>query len=261
MTTSRKQVNGNARTWLRRSHRWLGIAAALFVLLLSVTGIALNHSSDWRLDRRYVSWDWAIDALGVHTPEPSVSFADNGHRVTQIGERTYFDACEIGSGMESLGGLVMLDTLFAIASGESVILLTADGELVQRFDVSAELPGTIERIGRADGRPVLESGGDYFIGDADATAFDAWPDGAEATVAWSSPSEPSRRRIAVLKEHYRGRGLTVERLLIEIHSGRILAAAAPLVLDVVAAGLILLSISGLYVWMRSRGNGAQGQRR
>jgi len=261
MTTSAKQVNGNVRSWLRRCHRWLGIAATLFVLMLSVTGIALNHSTDWRLDRRYVSWNWAIDALGVHAPEPSVSFADNDHRVTQIGERTYFNGREIGSGMESLTGLVWLDPLVAIASGESIILLTADGELVQRFDVSAELPGTIERIGKADGRPVLESGGVYFIGDADATAFDPWPDGAVATVAWSSPSKPSPRQIVALKELYRGRGVTVERFLIEIHSGRILVAAGPLALDLVAAVFILLSISGLFVWLRGRGNGAQGQRR
>ncbi|MDX1499627.1 MAG: hypothetical protein R3176_07005, partial [Woeseiaceae bacterium] len=68
-------------------HRWLGLAAVLFVLLLSVTGIALNHGSDWGLDRRYVSWDWAIAALGVRAPAPAASFADREHRVTQLGGR------------------------------------------------------------------------------------------------------------------------------------------------------------------------------
>ena len=38
---------------MRSLHRSMGAAIALFVLLLSITGILLNHSSDLKLDKRY----------------------------------------------------------------------------------------------------------------------------------------------------------------------------------------------------------------
>ena len=49
----------------------------------------------------------------------------------------------------------------------------------------------------------------------------------------------------VLEAAWRGRGLTVERLLLDLHSGRILGEAGPLLMDLVAVFLIVLSLSGL----------------
>lgn len=233
-------------------HRWLGLAAVLFVLLLSVTGIALNHGSDWGLDRHYVGWDWAVAALGIRAPQPAASFADRGHRVTQLGVRAYFDSIEIPYEVESLAGLVVLEPLAVVALPERLLLLTTGGELVEQIDLTAELPVPAVRIGRVEGLPVLESGGTLFIGDAEVTAFRAASARDRDGITWSEPSRPSAAELAVLKDLYRGRGLTVERLLLEIHSGRILGAAGPLLLDVVAVIMIVLGISGIVVWFRGR---------
>lgn len=247
------------RAWLRRGHRWLGLATIFFVLALSVTGIALNHSSDWKLDRRYVRWDWAVAALGIRVPELTASYVDRGHQVTQLGERAYVDTRELPYEVDSLVGIVVLEPLVVVATTDTIYLLTVDGEFVQRIDLSAELPVLVERIGRVDRRPVLQSGPDHFIGDADVTAFVPWIEADTAIVDWSIRSDPAPDEIEALEDLYRGRSLTVERLLIEIHSGRIVGAAGPLLLDVVAIGFILLGISGVVVWWR--GNGKGGYRR
>lgn len=254
------------RTWLRRGHRWLGLVTVFFVLLLSVTGIALNHGSDWALDRRYIGWDWAIAALGIRAPEPSASFADRGHRVTQLGRRVYLDAVEIPYEADAIEGFVVLGPLAVLAMPDGVLLLTVDGDLVEHIDLATSLPGPVEAVGRTDGLPVLESGGRLFIADADVTTFEPWADGTAAPagapedVTWSSASEPPAAEVAVLEDLYRGRGVTVERLLLEIHSGRIIGKAGPLLLDLVAVFLVALSLSGLLVWFRGgRGNGREGR--
>lgn len=246
--------------WTRRLHRWLGVAAVFFVMLLSITGVALNHSSDWGLDRHYVDWDWAMASLGLRVPTHSVSFADRGHRVTQLGERAYFDASEIDHAVESLTGLVVLEPFAVIATADAILLVTVDGTLVQRLDVSAELPVPVRRVGRIDARPVLESDGSYFIGDVDVTAFAPWVDADRSAVTWSVASSPSRSEFESIQDLYRSRSLTLERLLLEIHSGRIIAGAGPLLLDLVAGGLVLLSVSGVGVWLwgGSRRNGPRG---
>jgi hypothetical protein len=241
----------------------MGLAAVLFVLLLSVTGVALNHSSDWQLDRRYVDWPWFSTALGVSVPDPSSSFADRGHRVTLLGRRAYFDSRDINRELDSLNGLVTLDQFAIVATQRAVLLLTLEGQLVEHMDLTSDLPGPIERLGLVNERPVLEAGGGYFIGDADVTGFTPWSQQGPGDVAWSTASDPAPAELAAIEDLYRGRGLTVERLLIEIHSGRIVGAAGPLLLDLVAAVMIVLSITGLIIWLRGpiRGSGSQSGRR
>jgi hypothetical protein len=265
MSQSARQGRARRRSpaWLRRVHRWLGLWAALFVLLLSVTGIALNHGSDWGLDRRHVSSSWVAAMLGVRAPEPTASFVSDGHRVTQLGRRLYLDATEVAWESDPvITGLVALEALTVVAMADGVLVLTNEGEVVERIDLGATLPGPVMAIGRANGLPVIKSGGALYLADADVTAFRPWPDGSETAVSWSSASPPPASELAVLEELYRGRAVTVERLLLEIHSGRILGAAGPLLLDLLAILLVALSVSGIFVWLLSgRSNGREGPSR
>ena len=54
---------------LWRWHRRLGLLAALFVLVVAVTGIVLNHTSGLALDRRFVDWSWLNAVYGDHSGE------------------------------------------------------------------------------------------------------------------------------------------------------------------------------------------------
>jgi uncharacterized iron-regulated membrane protein len=48
--------NGNSNgSWLRRIHFWLGVLAGLYFLFLALSGIALNHRSEWRMEEKTVS--------------------------------------------------------------------------------------------------------------------------------------------------------------------------------------------------------------
>src|SRR5438105_4423894 len=43
---------------LRRLHLSVGLAAALYFMLIAATGVALNHREGWGLGERYVSRTW-----------------------------------------------------------------------------------------------------------------------------------------------------------------------------------------------------------
>ena len=209
--------------WFRRGHRWVGVSLLVFVLFLAITGIALNHSADLGLDRRYVSWSWLLDAYGMGPPEP-------------------------------YAGKVVLGPLAVVGDGQRAHVLLASGELVESIDLGASLPGSIERVGRVAGRAVLQSGGNLYRSDEDVTAFEPWPGGAATDVSWSAEVEPDAAGLEALQTAWRGRGVTVERFLLDLHSGRILDVPGTLLMDIVAACMILLGISGL-VLARRRGNG------
>ncbi|MDA0681583.1 MAG: PepSY domain-containing protein [Proteobacteria bacterium] len=237
---------------LRRCHRWIGITVAVFVLLLSCTGIALNHGGDWKLDDRYVAAPWLLDAYGVHAPSEYASFVDRESRVTLLGQRLYLGDREIAESFDALTGMTSLITLVLVTSRDRAFLFTADGELVEDMDLSTQLPEPVERVGRAGERAVVVSGGLMYRTNADITAFELWADSTTTEVAWSAASEGPASLLKSLKTQYRGRGLSLERFIADIHSGRVVSIAGPFLMDAVAILLIILSLSGLLMWLRPR---------
>ena len=222
MNTSRTQSNGNQRPrhWLRRGHRWVGVSALVFVLFLATTGIALNHSSGFGLDHKYVDWPWLLEAYGLEEPAP-------------------------------YSGMVSLESLVVVGDGRHVHVLLASGELVESIDLTARLPGPIERVGQASGRAVLQSGSRLYRSDANATFFDAWTDGAASEISWSAEVSQDAAGLEALEAAWRGPGLSVERILLDLHSGRILKVPGTLLMDIVATCMILLGLSGLALsWRR-----------
>ena len=98
---------------------------------------------------------------------------------------------------------------------------------------------TISRVGHVG----------IFVTDLDMTAWRPHVDGA---VAWpETGSAPAAIRAAVA-DNYRGTGLPWERVVLDLHSGRLLGPAGPYLMDAAAVILILLSASGLYNWVRRR---------
>ena len=214
--------NGNGRSRFRRGHRWAGTVLVVFVLYLSVTGILINHSTDFGLDRRYVSWPWLLDAYGIGAPQP-------------------------------YAGMIELGSLAVVGEGQRVHLVLDSGELVESIDLAGVLPGSIERVGSVDEFAVLQGGGKLFRSDADVTVFEPWPEGAADTVSWSGQVAPDSAGLEALQVGWRGQGLTLERVLLDLHSGRILSLPGRLLLDFLAVGMILLSVSGLVLARRRNG--------
>ena len=55
-------------------HRYMGLAAALFVIVLAVTGLALNHTQELGLDSNYVKSGALLNWYGVQAPENITSY-------------------------------------------------------------------------------------------------------------------------------------------------------------------------------------------
>ena len=239
--------NGTARKLqkFRRGHRWLGKTLMVFIVFLALTGIVLNHGDGLGLDQRYVSWSWVLDAYGLDVPEPAASFAAGEQRVTLVGERLFLDGAEIDEPLQALSGAVAVGPVLAIAGESRVLVLLTTGELVEAMDLDAVLPGPIERVGGTGERVVLASDGVLYRSDADVAFFEAWGGGDDDSIKWSQATAPGEEELALIDTAYRGRGVTVERLLLDLHSGRLFGLLGKVFLDLIAIILIVLSLSGL----------------
>ena len=54
---------------LRKWHRKLGIVAAFFLIFLSISGIALNHTEEFSLGHIPVSSSLLLDHYGIQAPK------------------------------------------------------------------------------------------------------------------------------------------------------------------------------------------------
>jgi uncharacterized iron-regulated membrane protein len=79
-----------------------------------------------------------------------------------------------------------------------------------------------------------------------------WSRAANPDVAWSvaAPTTPSLTED--LKKAYRGTGLPMERIMLDLHSGRILGRAGVYLVDAAAVLFLLLAMSGVWLWGRRR---------
>ncbi len=233
----------------------------LFLLLLAVSGVALNHASDWGLDRRHLDWPWLLDAYGIQAPAPTASFADGGLRATLLGERLFLDDTEIAEDVAVLTGIATLHPLVLVGTPGDLYVLTTAGELVEAIDTAAGMPGPIDRVGRTGQRAVVESAGKLYRSDPDITYFERWDTDQRDELHWSVATPPAADELDVLETLYRGRGLTVERVLADVHSGRIFATAGTLIMDAVAVFMVVLSLSGLVLWIQHSRREAELERR
>jgi hypothetical protein len=247
MTRSKTTNNGNRvlRQSFRRGHRWLGVSVVVFVLFLAISGMTLNHASDMGLDRRYVSWSWLLDAYGIQAPQPSASYAAAGHRSTLLGERLFLDGHDTGQRVSTLTGFVVVDPLVVATAEQAAHIFMTGGELVEMIDLQSSLPGPVEQLGRLGDRAVIRSNGQLFRSDADIAGFELWDAGDPGDIEWSVATPPDAAELAKLDAAWRGRGLPVERVLLDLHSGRVFGMPGVLLMDFFALCMIVLGVSGL----------------
>lgn len=236
-------------TW----HRRVGIVAALLVLVLSITGIALNHTEGLRLDERHVRWGWLLEWYGIEIPRDAVSYSLDHGRVSLLGDRLYLDQQTVPGLFDELAGAVSVDSMVAVAVDGDVLLLTRAGEVVDRLGGENGVPDGVDAIGRSPGgATVLLTSDGVFVADQDLMVWSR--NGVDAEdVAWAARSPAEGALLDAMQRDYRGRILPVERVLLDLHSGRIFGFLGPYLMDAAAILLILLALTGSWLWLGRRG--------
>jgi len=71
-------------------------------------------------------------------------------------------------------------------------------------------------------------------------------------IEWIEPVVLAPAAAATYREHFRGYLLTTERLFQDLHSGRLFGPGGVWLVNLSSLLLIVLSITGLWIWWRSR---------
>jgi hypothetical protein len=238
-----------------RWHRRIGLTAAILALVLAVTGIALNHSPDLSLDQRFVKGSWVYGLYGDDTQQLPAYRAGEHWLYRSAAGQVYLDSAELAPCQGELTGALELAGLFYIACTDELLLATSAGELVEAITASTGLPAPLSGIGVSSGQPLIQTGGRWLVADLDQLVFNqSAPQGA--IIEQLAPGHlPESLRQAM---PHRDNWLTWERLLLDIHSGRLAGRAGVLLADFTGLMLCLLGFSGVAMWWLHRRGGRTG---
>ena len=251
--------SGKSLTSLYLWHRWIGMASAVFVILLSVTGLVLNHTDELALDSSYVKSPGILDWYGISAPDDITSYNAGPVSVSSIGKQVYIGTSQLPHVEPPVTGALLFSDFIVVTTADKLLLLTLSGELVEQLGRVAGIPDNIYALGKTpDNQMVLQSANGYHVTDSD---MNAWQVTTRADATWSEPVTPTGELIAALQQNYRGTGLPVERVLLDLHSGRFFGGWGVYLMDGAAIVFILLAASGIWLWGRRRASARAHRRR
>lgn len=241
----------NIRLFLLRWHRRLGVAVSLLLIWLAVTGIVLNHAADWELDKH--AGPQALQGLYRGDSIHFTSFLAGDVWVSHNGASTlYINGGEVGYCGGPFAGAVALEGEVVAACGEALVLATPGGQLIESVDIVYDLDSLPNAVASAEGTLLLRNSDGAFQVDLERLSFDPLPSLPDG-IAWAKPAEHGAALQAVLEQASYGSGVSWTQMLADLHSGRIVGRLGTLGMDLVGVLLILLAVSGVWVWTTKPG--------
>lgn len=230
---------------LWRWHRRIGLLAALLLLLLSVSGFVLNHGDDLNLDKRMVESRFLRGLYGdAGSAWPAyrldsrwLTLADNGV--------LFLDEHAIGECTGALAGALQLRELLVIACSEELLLLSGNGELIDKLDSATGLLLPLGGLARNAGHILVHAAGQWRVFDPDTMSLAA-PLPEHSMIERGKAAELP----LALRERLdrRSAWLSWERLMLDLHSGRLFGRIGVLVVDIAGLLFCLLALSGVTMW-------------
>ena len=220
----------------------------MFIIILSITGIMLNHTESLRMDERPVGQGWLLSVYGIQEPESGPAFEIDGHQVSQMGEQIFLNT----QALKRLEGSVLMGAapfqdMLVIATSLRLALFTQELEFVD--ELTLEEPDKIKALGIVSDNQVLvkTSAGQLLGVDPDFTELNLLESIPE--VDWLHPGELPNNILQDLKQGFRGEGLPLERVILDLHSGRLLGRIGVYLMDSAAILMLLLTFTGLGIWI------------
>jgi hypothetical protein len=232
---------------LRRWHARIGFSAMLFFLILAVTGLMLNHGKDLGLDGRFVHAGWLARWYGIKTEPPRHAFRSGHHVLIAANGLWLLDGKTSGQTLPQPLGLIELADIFAVASEAALYVFREDGELIEKLEQGA-LPGVPVRALGSSGRSIVLRTASGIFTSADALS---WRPASQRSVLWSAPADLSIAERQAC-EGALTPGVSVQQLLLDLHSGRFAGRYGPLFVDLLVLLLAILSLTGAWLFLVPR---------
>jgi hypothetical protein len=199
-----------------------------------------------------VKSDDILDWYGIEAPDELHSFVAGDRHITLMGEHLYIGELEASGEFKRLIGALSINDMLIIAADDQILLMSTAGELIEKLEEKDGVPAGMKRIGIDQTNLfIVEGSHDLYTSKNDFLSWEHWK-GNETGITWATPAPTDNNLKKMLQYHYRSKVLPVERVLLDLHSGRFFGSLGPWFIDASAILLILLSLSGTWMWFKRR---------
>lgn len=235
------------RNLLRLHHR-AGVVVVVFVLFLVVTGILINHANTLGWDKQRLANAFWLKLYGVEVSAVDTGYPVSGHWLAFAGSRLYFDARPLADCQAPLSGAVMVPVSAGL--GQAGVALCSDATIL--FTLAGELIEKMPMVGAPVSGLALKDDVIYARQNPGIVQFDpvsgGWSPAAidTSSLSWSQSASLPAPMATQLRYANTPEDLTWERLLLDLHSGRLFGFIGVLLVDLAGVLMLMLALTGLW---------------
>ncbi|MCA6062665.1 PepSY domain-containing protein [Thalassolituus marinus] len=235
--------------WLKW-HRRAGLLLAPVIVMLALTGVMINHSQSWGWYEKPVYSSLLRVLYGIPPLTVSRGFAvpERGW-VTQSGDDVRLEQTTLLHCPLPLAGALGWSQGMVLLCDGQLHLYTRDGELIETM---SDLPASQEVGLSADGALLLAGRGTVWLLDDSRWEWQSLSVdnavGAQWAMWQSLPAADSQR----LSQSIPLPGISRERVLLDLHSGRLFGDWGVWLVDLSAILMVFLALSGSLTWALRR---------
>lgn len=232
-------------------HRRIGLLACFLIVILSVTGILANHSSQLGWDRMPISSQWILDSYGFPAPEIYEGISVEDRLWVVADKQLFLDDELISTCHTSWHSINPLNGIVVASCPSKIELFTTGGERIEAINALPESKLIKSGLIKNDDRLLLQFAASQYLLNLDSLEV-------EAVSGHKMLTEPVQRASAELTQslqnQFRVHDLTWERFVLDVHAGRWFGGWGWLLMDLGAIFMLTLGLSGLamYIIRRTR---------
>jgi hypothetical protein len=234
---------------INQIHKFTGIAVCVFLIHLSITGIFLNHTEDLGLDEKYTASPMILALYNISMPSREESYLVDNIFISRFSDQVFMDNQPIIKSESPIMGAAFSNQILAIAFPNEMVLLTQEGELIERITSTSELPENIQKLGVSENILYLKTTNQVWQSSDQAQAWEVSDSGFND---WSNEVTLPDQQTKQIEIYFSGKGVSLEQFFLDLHNGNIIKNFGKWFLDLIAIFLLLLSISGIWIWLKKR---------
>lgn len=230
-------------------HRWLGILSALFLLVVSFTGLALNHTEFLKLDEVHIRNDFILSRYGMSGADAILAYRiQQTDTIAHLDGQLFYNNTPLSAGGRPLA-IIENDPMTVVVCRDRLIYLTTEGQLIESLNASQLPYKSIDVVGLStENTPVFVAQNGNWT--PDQNWLDFVPYEGSYTVIPLSPIELSEGDAVSILNEFQGAGISLYRVLLDLHSGRLFGWGGRTLMDLSAVAIILLVSTGIFGWLR-----------
>ena len=232
---------------VRRWHGLVGAGIVFFLLYLMLSGLAINHVDLLKLDKREVSYPWLMRWYGIEAADPIQGYLlGKSYLSWGDGKWVLDDKLLSGSAGQPVGA-VEVGGVNYIATTSALYLYQSDGQLLDKVEKQFLPAFPISALGKMGSHVMLQTPAAVYASVDGLNWEQSSATGMTLPPLQNLPDDVKRRSAGILAP-----GISLQRILQDLHSGRFFGRYAIWVMDIASLILFGLGLSGFWLYWKLR---------